>query len=255
LSAQIQLRGVSYTFGDRSVLNRVSFEAASGEFVALMGANGAGKSTLLDLIAGLRQPAEGTIHLEGRALPEWPAADLARRISHLPQSIPSDLPFRVEQLVLMGRYPHTGGWHESPDDHKAVQRAMLRTNCRQFRERHFGTLSGGERQRVLLASCLAQQAGVMLLDEPSTFLDIDQQLHCFSLLRQEAANGAICIAVTHDLNLALAHCTRVVVLKDQGIAADIAVRDAGASPEWLALFSTRLRMGKTPDGNTWVWFQ
>jgi iron complex transport system ATP-binding protein len=255
LSAQLQLREVSFRFGDRSVLNSVNLNANAGEFIALMGANGAGKSTLLDLIASLRQPAEGTIQMDGRPLKDWPPRDLARRISHLPQSVAADLPFRVEQLVLMGRYPHTDQWHESAADHEAVKRAMLRTNCQQFHGRPFATLSGGERQRVLLAACLAQQARILLLDEPSTFLDVDQQLQCFSLLQQEAATGAICIAVTHDLNLALAHCTRIVILRNQIVAADIAMSDAGSSAEWLDLFSSRLRMGHTPEGRPWVWFQ
>jgi iron complex transport system ATP-binding protein len=246
---------VSYCFGDHQVLDRVSLDADTGEFIALMGANGAGKSTLLDLLASLRGATEGNILLDERPLAGWPVRELARRVSHLPQSVPANLPFRVEELVLMGRYPHTDQWHESPADHDAVERAMLRTNCLRFRGRRFSTLSGGERQRVLLAACLAQEAGLLLLDEPSTFLDVDQQLQCFSLLQREAARNAICIAVTHDLNLALAHCTRIVVLADNRVAADICVRDAAESTEWLELFSTRLRMGKTPEGRPWVWFQ
>jgi iron complex transport system ATP-binding protein len=132
---------------------------------------------------------------------------------------------------------------------------MLRANCRQFCGRLFSTLSGGERQRVLLAACLAQEASVLLLDEPATFLDVDQQLQCFSLLQHEAARDAICIAVTHDLNLALAHCTRVVVLARNRVAADFPVSAAAASSEWLGLFSERLRMGQTPEGRPWVWFR
>ena len=254
MSPHLELRHVSYRFGDNHVLEDVSMEARPGEFIALTGANGAGKSTLLDLIANLRQPAGGTISLDGRPLPEWPVRDLARRVSHLPQSVTAALPFRVEQLVLMGRYPHTDEWHESAADHEAVERAMLHTNCLHFRGRRFSTLSGGERQRVLLAACLAQEAGILLLDEPSTFLDVDQQLQCFSLLQREASRNALCIAVTHDLNLALAHCTRIVVLAGKSIAADIPVSDA-ASSDWLELFSTRLRMGHTPEGRPWVWFQ
>lgn len=250
----LELRQVSYRFGETRILEDISLQAQGGEFIALTGANGAGKSTLLDLIASLRQPAGGSILLDGRPLTEWPVRDMARRVSHLPQAVTADIPFRAEQLVLMGRYPHTDEWHESPADHDAVERAMLHTNCLQFRGRRFSTLSGGERQRVLLAACMAQEAGVLLLDEPSTFLDIDQQLQCFSLLQREAARDAICIAVTHDLNLALAHCTRIVVLAEKHIAADIPV-GAAASSDWLGFFSTRLRMGQTPEGRPWVWFQ
>ena len=251
----LQLTGVSYRFGALPILQAIKLEAEPGEFIALMGSNGAGKSTLLDLIAALRRPADGTITLEGRPLSEWPVRELARHMSHLPQSVGSDLPFNVEQLVLMGRYPHTDRWHESPADHEAVEQAMRRTNCLQFRERRVSTLSGGERQRALLAACLAQQAKLLLLDEPSTFLDVDQQLRCFALLREETALGALCIAVTHDINLALAHCTRIVVLAQTRVAADIPVRDARAEHAWLELFSPRLRMGETPAGQPWVWFE
>lgn len=251
----LQIQEVSYGFADRTVLDSVNFKADAGEFIALMGANGAGKSTLLDLIAGLRNPAHGNIFLDGKTLADWPLRERSCRISHLPQLTGADLPFRTEELVLMGRYPHTDQWHESPADHAAVELAMRQTSCLQFRGRRFSTLSGGERQRVLLAACLAQQAAVLLLDEPSTFLDVEQQLECFSLLQRETERGVACIAVTHDLNLALAHCTRIVVLADNRVAADIPVNKAHQTDEWLALFSKRLRMGQTPEGRPWVWFQ
>ena len=117
-----------------------------------------------------------------------------------------------EQVVLMGRYAYADRWFESDEDHAYARDAMQRMDCLQFRERLFSTLSGGERQRVLLASCIAQCPGVMLFDEPSTYLDVHQQMLCFSTLAELACEGALCIAVTHDLNLALAHCSRVIIL-------------------------------------------
>jgi iron complex transport system ATP-binding protein len=108
---------------------------------------------------------------------------------------------------------------------------------------------------VLLAACLAQDAGTLLLDEPSTFLDIEQQLHCFSVLREEARGGKLCIAATHDLNLALTYCTRLIVLADGVVAYDIRTAEAHGNREWLGVFSKRLDMGKTPAGSPWVWYQ
>jgi iron complex transport system ATP-binding protein len=250
----LKLENVSYSAGGNPILDSIGFEARGGEFIALMGSNGAGKSTLLDLIAGLHSPLSGEIKIDGRLLADWPARELACRLSHLPQSVSADLPFRAEQLVAMGRYPHANSWHESELDREEVESAMRRTDCLQFRNRRLTTLSGGERQRVLLAACLAQKAECLLLDEPSTFLDVDQQLQCFALLQRESAGGALCIAVTHDINLALAHCTRILVLAERKVAADIAVPDAQAAPEWLKLFSPRLQMGATPAGRPWVWF-
>lgn len=255
MSNTLGMEKVSFSFGDRPILVSISMMIAAGECVALLGANGTGKSTLLDIVAGIRQPASGTVSIAGRPQHKWSARDLARRVSHLPQSVHADLPFSAEQLVAMGRYPHTDRWFESTADHVAIEQAMLRTRCAHQRQRRFSTLSGGERQRVLLAACLAQDADILLLDEPSTFLDIDQQLHCFRLLREEAARGKACIAVSHDLNLALTYCTRLIVLAEGAVAHDMTVEQAHQESGWLALFSPQLRMTRTPEGAPWIFYQ
>jgi iron complex transport system ATP-binding protein len=255
LSRLLEVEGVSFSYVGRSVLNSVTFSAGEGEFLALLGINGSGKSTLLDIISGFRNPETGSVSVTGRNQRHWKLREIARQVSHLPQSIHADLPFTAEQLVAMGRYPHTDRWFESEEDHKFVRQAMERTSCWVQRHRAFASLSGGERQRVLLAACLAQDASTLLLDEPSTFLDIEQQLHCFSVLREEARTGKLCIAATHDLNLALTYCTRLIVLADGVIAHDIHTAQAHDNEDWLALFSTRLSMGATPAGTPWVWYQ
>jgi iron complex transport system ATP-binding protein len=255
LSDLLAVEGVSFSYGSRSVLDSVSFLAEEGEFLALLGINGSGKSTLLDIISGFREPQTGSITIHGRRQGDWQRREMAQQVSHLPQSIHADLPFTAEQLVGMGRYPHTDSWFESEEDHRYIRAAMDRTSCWPQRHRAFGSLSGGERQRVLVAACLAQNAAVLLLDEPSTFLDIEQQLHCFSVLREEAHAGKLCIAATHDLNLALTYCTRLLVLADGIIAYDIRTMEAHDNPEWLYLFSKRLNMGTTPSGSPWVWYQ
>ena len=130
----------------------------------------------------------------------------------------------------MGRYPHADRWFESDADRRAAEHAMTTCECLVFRDRRVSTLSGGERQRVLLAACLAQEPALLLLDEPSTFLDVDQQLHCFSLLRDEAASGRACVAVTHDLNLALTFCTRIIVLAGKTVACDMPASEARRAP-------------------------
>lgn len=244
---------LGFSHGARTILRHASFTAHAGEFLALVGVNGAGKSTLLDVLAGLRKASAGNILIEGLDQSHWSPRELAQRICHLPQAVHADLPFTAEQLVAMGRYPHTDRWFESEEDHKLIRESMQRTHCWQHRHRAFGTLSGGERQRVLLAACLAQDAAILLLDEPSTFLDIEQQLHCFSLLREEARRGRVCIAVTHDLNLALAHCTRVLVLAEGSIQHDLPASSAHEDPRWLQVFSPRLRIDRTPAGTPWIW--
>jgi iron complex transport system ATP-binding protein len=252
MSARLQIADVAWQIDGRPVLSGVSLDVRGGEVAVVMGRNGAGKSTLLDIVAGLRRPTGGVVRLDDRPAAGWDPRARARFVAHLPQAVRPDLPFLAGELVLMGRYPHTDRWFESDDDRVAVERAMQRTGCWELRDRLVQTLSGGERQRVLLAACFAQSPQVLLLDEPSTHLDIDQQLHCFSLLREESARGVACLAVTHDLNLALTYATRIIVLAEGRVALDVPVEEAAHSSDWLALFSPRLTLSTTPSGRPWV---
>lgn len=251
----LRVRHVAWQTPDGAeVLREVSLDVVAGEFVAVMGRNGAGKSTLLDVMAGLRAPTEGSVAIDGRPLDDWHPMERARTLAHLPQMLRADLSMRAEALVLMGRYPHAVHWLESDRDTRIAHDAMARCECLAFRHRIVSTLSGGERQRVLLAACLAQEARILLLDEPATFLDVDQQLECFGVVRREAERGAACVAVTHDVNLALTFCTRLVVLADRGIARDISAEDALTEPAWLRAFTTRVRIEHRTTG-TWVQYR
>jgi iron complex transport system ATP-binding protein len=252
MSARLQIENVSWHVNGRTILSGVSLDVSPGDVAVVMGRNGAGKSTLLDIVAGLRQPSGGVVKLEGRPRDAWDPRARARLVAHLPQVVRPDLPFLAGELVLMGRYPHTDRWFESDADRVAVEQAMRRTDCWELRDRLVQTLSGGERQRVLLAACFAQAPQVLLLDEPSTHLDIDQQLHCFSLLREESARGVACLTVTHDLNLALAYATRIIVIAEGRVALDVPVEEAARSADWLSFFSPRLRLSTTPAGQAWV---
>src|SRR4051812_3392257 len=252
MNIRLQIDKVAWHISGRPVLSSVSLEIRAREVAIVMGRNGAGKSTLLDIAAGLRQATAGDVRLNDRPAADWDPRERAQLVAHLPQMVRPDLPFLAGELVLMGRYPHTDRWFESDDDRVAVERAMRRTDCWELRDRLVQTLSGGERQRVLLASCFAQAPQLLLLDEPSTHLDIDQQLHCFSLLRDESESGAACLVVTHDLNLALAYATRIVVIAQGGVALDVPVEDAARTADWLQLFSTRLTLSKTAAGRAWV---
>jgi len=241
--------------GGVPIVERVSFDASPGELIALTGRNGAGKSTVLDLIAGLRHPGAGDISLDGRPLSEWTVLDRARAIGHLPQTVHATSGVTVDQVVMMGRYPHADRWFESDADKDAAERAMRECGCFEFRGRRMATLSGGERQRVLLAACQAQEPRVLLLDEPAAFLDIDQQLHCFELLRRQAAAGVTCIAVSHDLNLALKFCTRLIVMADRTIVCDLPADIARNQTSWLGYFSDRLERTTTADGGAWICYR
>jgi len=255
MNQRLAVHDVSYQYDGHSILKEVNFSADGGEFIVIMGVNGAGKSTLLDIVAGLRASASGEVLLNNRKLSSHSAKERSRLISHLPQGIRTDLPFTVQQVVLMGRYPYADSWFESDEDHAYAQDAMLRMDCLQFRDRLYASLSGGEQQRVLLAACMAQCPSLMLFDEPSTFLDVHQQLQCFSTLAELAREGALCIAVTHDLNLALAYCSRLLILNQGTLAEDLTAQKAAANPAWLALLSPRLHLAQTAEGKPWVHYR
>ena len=253
--AILRVRDLGWRAGSVTVLDRVSFDVRPGEFVGVLGRNGAGKSTLLDMIAGLRTPAAGDVLLDTRSVSTRSSSERAQLVAHLPQTIRGDLSIRAEALVLMGRYAHAAGWFESDEDRAIAADAMRRCECTQFRDRVVATLSGGERQRVLLAACLAQRPRVLLLDEPATFLDLDQQLQCFTLLQEEARRGTACLAVTHDVNLAVTFCSRLIVLADRSVAFDVDAATALDTPAWLQTISGRLDVHATSRGRRWVGYQ
>jgi iron complex transport system ATP-binding protein len=206
---------LAYAYG----LHGASFELPSSGFVTIAGPNGAGKSTLLGILAGLRHPYKGVCQYGGIEIGRWRRRDFARQVAFLPQSMKLEFPFTAEQVVFMGRAPYADGWFESQEDHVAVKRAMTTTETLAFASRDFRSLSGGEKQRVILASALAQEPETLLLDEPTTFLDLKHQLAMYKLLTALAKRMLI-VAVTHDLNLALRFSTRIIVMENGKIAAD-----------------------------------
>jgi len=216
-----RLAEVGMRYGAATVLSRVSAEFAQAEFVAVLGPNGAGKSTLLGIVAGLNAGHEGRCEYRERAVELWPRREFAREVSFLPQNVQINFPFSAQEIVLMGRTPHGSGWVESPTDIAAAKRAMELTDSSSYRCRDFVSLSGGERQRVILAAALAQTPKVLLLDEPSSFLDLSHQVALYRLLaRLPREEKMLVIAVTHDLNLAAAHADRVLILNDGQLVAD-----------------------------------
>jgi iron complex transport system ATP-binding protein len=214
MSFKVQRLGFAYGLHD------ATFELPQSGFVAIAGPNGAGKSTLVGIMAGLRYPYRGSCLYEDIEVLRWRKREFARRVAFLPQSVRLEFPFTAEQVVFMGRTPYAAGWFESHADRAAVERAMEITDSVAFRGRDFRSLSGGERQRVILASALAQEPQTLLLDEPTTFLDLKHQLSMYRLLSDLARGGMLVVAVTHDLNLALQFSDRVLVLDRGRGAAD-----------------------------------
>jgi iron complex transport system ATP-binding protein len=239
-------------YGSVEVLRVGTLKLEAGEFVAIAGPNGAGKSTLLSLLAGLAAPSSGACLWADRPAHEWNRRDFARRVAVVRQAEPAAFPFTAEEVIYMGRMPHRAGMKETVQDHAAVDKAMAATGVEPFRGRDFRTLSGGEKQRVLLASALAQEPEVLLLDEPSAHLDLHYQLSLHKLLRDLRANGLLVVAATHDLNLAAAYADRLVVLDKGRIRADGAPGVVLDSRLIEDVFRIRAEMHYRTSGQPWM---
>ena len=214
-------KDVAVRLGGNPILKSVSFEARAGEVAGLIGPNGAGKSTLLRVLAGLLRPESGEVQIEGEPLKGLNSAQRARRIAFMPQHDATH-PFTAIETVLMGRYAHLGRVElEGRQDREIALSAMARTDTAQFEDRQLDRLSGGERQRVILARALAQQAGVILLDEPSASLDLRHRLSIMETLREEVAARHVAVVVAlHDVSLASRYCDRLTLLCDGRITAE-----------------------------------
>jgi iron complex transport system ATP-binding protein len=232
--ALCEASGVSFGYDGRAVFREVSFAVGPGELVALCGPNGAGKSTLLRLLLGLHRPSAGEVRLGGAPVAALSRREIARRAALLPQDGPADLPLTVRQAVTLGRLPHLPRFQlESEGDVAAVARALALTDTAALAERPVTELSGGERQRVHLARALAQEAPLLLLDEPIAGLDLSHQLQALDLLRASADTGRGALVALHDLSLAARRCDRMLLLAEGGLRADDAPA-AVLTPETLA---------------------
>ncbi len=217
----VSANNIGYAYpGGENVLDGVSLDVGPGEFVGIVGPNGSGKSTLLRLLAGLLAPASGEVRFDESSLAGMARIEIARVIGYLPQAVVSSFRFSVEEVVLMGRYPHLGALgFESDADREIARKALDATGTEKFAKRNFEELSGGERQRVLVASIIAQEPKVFLLDEPTAALDVHHQVAVYELLYRQAKGGAGVAVVTHDLNLAAQFCDRLVLLVSGRITA------------------------------------
>jgi len=208
--------------GERRVLTSVDLELRRGEMVALLGANGCGKTTLLGVMAGTIRPTAGTVELFGRPIGSWSRVEIARAVAVSPQSLELPAGFRVSEVVAMGRTPHRGSWFGfEPDDRRAVADALRDADAESLADRPVTELSAGERQRVLIALALAQEPELLLMDEPTTHLDVAHAASLLSSLsRLQQVRGVTVVVVVHDLVLAGMWAPRVVVLDAGRVAAD-----------------------------------
>lgn len=217
--ALLAATGLACGYGGRAVLRDVSLAVAAGEMTGIVGPNGSGKTTLVRTLTGLLAPQGGSIELDGRPLSEWSWLERAKRIAVVPQQLELSFPFTVAEFVAMGRYPH----REEGDairDAAAIAAAMNATGTAELAARRVTELSGGEAQRVQLAQALAQQPAMLILDEPTSHLDISHQVDILDRLRKLNRAGLTVVMILHDLNLAADYCERIVMLHEGRVACD-----------------------------------
>ena len=218
--ANVDVDGVDVAYGETTVLSGVSLRVDPGSFVGLVGANGAGKTTLLRCLNGALTPDAGTVSVGGDDVSTLSSREASRRVATVPQRTEVGFDFPVRDVVAMGRTPHISRFGTADgDDRDAVDSAMARTEVDELAERSVSAVSGGERQRVLLARALAQDAPVLVLDEPTASLDINHQVRTLELVSELTGEGRTAIAAIHDLNLAARFCDELVVLADGDVLA------------------------------------
>jgi iron complex transport system ATP-binding protein len=254
----IELRDLTLQIGGKELLHSIDARFDAGEFVAVLGRNGVGKTTLLRAIAGLHAPAGGDVRIAETSVSRLGAIELALRVAFVTSDEVLPDALRVRDVVAIGRFPHHRWWqwHERLSDDEAVERAMRAVGIDGFSERFFLTLSSGERQRVWIALGLAQDTPVLLLDEPTSHLDVRVAHEILGLLRELARNGKAIVCVLHDLNDAAAYADRIALLGDERLlsidspdgvlASDALERAYGIGMERVSLGDGRLRVfGRT----------
>jgi iron complex transport system ATP-binding protein len=236
----IEVRDLRFSYGERPVLTGVDLSVRSGEIVGLLGPNGSGKSTLVKVLSGVLKPYEGSAGLGGHELRSMATREIARTLAVVPQEPVFGFSFSVLEVVLMGRHPHlTGLAFESDSDIARAREALEQCGALEFAHRPVLELSAGERQRVVAARALAQEPKFLLLDEPSSFMDIRHQVELYDLIRSQADDeGTGVLAVLHDLNIAAEYCDRIYLLKEGQVLASGPTADVFTYANLKATFDT-----------------
>ncbi|ARO14886.1 iron(III) dicitrate transport ATP-binding protein [Ketogulonicigenium robustum] len=251
MTIAIEMKNLSLRYGATPVLEGLNLHIPTGKFTVLVGQNGCGKSSLLKALIRALPLAGGDILLGGTALAQIPPRRLAQMMSLLPQTLNAPDGVTVRQLVTYGRSPHTNLWNRlGGSDRAVVDGAMIRMNIAPFADRPVAELSGGQRQRAWLAMVLAQQTPIILLDEPTSYLDIAHQVEVLRLCRDLADEGRTVVAVLHDLNQAFRYADQVILLQNGKCMAAGAPPDVAREDLLHAAFDIRARIVTDPEAHT-----
>jgi len=243
MTRSIEISNLSFAYGARRVLDGVSLAIDAGERVAVLGPNGSGKTTLLKILSGVLAGA-GAVKLDGKAIESYARGELSRLAAVVPQESEIHFPFTAAEIVLMARASHHGPLAlEGAADLEAARSAMAATETEALADRYLHELSGGEKQRVMIARALAQEAEILLLDEPAAFLDLKHQLGVLDLMRRLGAErGLTIVAALHDLNLAALFFPRLVLLDRGRIFRDGAPEEVLTEETIRAVYGVKVRV-------------
>lgn len=249
-TAGMILDSLQLVVGNATLLHPLTLAIGGSGVTGIIGQNGSGKSTLLRLLARQQTPSGGTIHYEGRDVADWPVRAFARLVGYLPQQVPITTRLTVRELVAYGRYPWHGAFRRFDEgDATKVDEALRLTGMADLADRFLETLSGGERQRAWLAMLVAQQARLLLLDEPIAALDVGHQIEVLGLLRQLSETyGVASVVVIHEINMATRFCDQIIALRQGRLVAD-ATPDELLAPERLdAIYGVPMGVAPLPEG-------
>jgi iron complex transport system ATP-binding protein len=240
---------VTYRGAAAPALDRVSFSVEPHRFAALVGPNGSGKTTLVQTLLGILPPTQGELTLDGRPLARWSAAERAMAVGFLPQREESHFGWKVDEVVMFGRYARLGPLAPpSRADLAAAHQAMIRADVAHLAARPIDALSGGEWQRVRIARALAQEPRILVLDEPNAGLDLGHEMEIFELVRALVDEGLAALVVTHDLNLAARFADRMTVLHDGHVVAEGSPNEVMRQDLLERVFGWPMRLTLLPDG-------
>jgi iron complex transport system ATP-binding protein len=248
---RLATRNLTLAYDRRTVVRDLDVQIPDRSFTVIIGANGCGKSTLLRALARVLRPKAGTVLLDGKAIGELPSRQVARTVGLLPQSPITPDGITVAELVGRGRFPHQGALRrESAEDRAVVERCLKETGLKELRDRPVDELSGGQRQRAWIAMALAQDTELLLLDEPTTYLDLTHQIDVLDLCARMHETGRTVVAVLHDLNQAARYATHLIALRKGAVIAEGPPAEV-ITPELLALaFGLRARVVEDPESAT-----
>ena len=246
MSGIVDVRDLSFSYNEQLIFKDLNFEVLPGSFLAVAGPNGVGKTTLLNLLCGQLRPASGYIKIDSQYVKSYPIRKLAQKIAVVRQEFVPVFDFSVEEVVFMARSPYLGAFgFETPADEQLVKESLEMTETIQFAHRPLASLSGGERQRVFIARALAQDTAILLLDEPTSFLDLKHQVDIYDLLKKmQLEKGKTIIAITHDINLAAQYCDQTLLLTTDGNYYFGATDDVLVPHRLEKVFNARIFAGK-----------